>query len=232
MIIFLHGYLESSDIWNQIVDAFEEQIFCIDLLGHGKNPIVEFKTIQDMGSDVLAKVKELDPTHYSIVGHSMGGYVALDILERDPRCQKVLLLNSNFWEDSVEKKRDRERVVEAVRHNKSRFIKEVIPNLFADATSYSEMVEKLIQQAEQMSESGISNASLAMRDREDKTDLVKARTSDVIIVQGLKDTVMPIETMKQNLPQGVAMEILNTGHMSWCEAPSETTELIRKYLGN
>lgn len=229
-IVFLHGYLESSGIWESIVTDVKANCICLDLLGHGANEQDDFNSISDMSLDVLQELQERRVSNYSVVGHSMGGYVALDLMERDPCCEKIMLLNSNFWEDSAGKKKDRLRVVEAVKHNKNRFLQEVIPNLFAHPEDHEEEVGLLIREAAMMSVEAIGNASLAMRSRSDRTDLVRSRLKDVVVVQGEMDAVMPPEDMREKIPEGVSFELLPCGHMSWCELPMETAQLIQRYL--
>lgn len=229
-IVFLHGYLESSEIWKELVSDLDTDCVCPDLLGHGANKMHDFSSIEQMSYDVLHILDEHGVSEYNIVGHSMGGYVALDLLERDPRCKKIILLNSNFWEDSPEKKYDRLRVVEAVQHNKKRFIREVIPNLFANPAGFESIIQGLIEKAEGMSAEAIGNASLAMRARSDKTSLAKKRFKDITIVQGSLDNVMPMALMTSMVPEGIALEVLHCGHMSWCESKEETVQLIKKYL--
>lgn len=229
-IVFLHGYLESSDIWEEIISELEVNCLCPDLLGHGANKSDQFCTVEEMSDGVFGMLNQRGISNYSVVGHSMGGYVALDLLEHDPRCQKVVLLNSNFWEDSPEKKQDRLRVVEAVKHNKNRFIREVIPNLFANPEEYESVIQGLVSKAEGMSAEAISNASLAMRARPDKTSLVLKKIKDVIIIQGAYDNVMPSSLMRSMAPKGIALEVLDCGHMSWCESKDKTVQLIKRYL--
>lgn len=222
--------MESAEIWNDITDELNVNAICPDLLGHGNNRIDTFSSVSQMTDAILKVLDDLNAPEYNVVGHSMGGYVALDLFEKDARCQKVMLLNSNFWEDSAEKKQDRLRVVDAVRHNKNRFIKEVIPNLFADPNDFEEVIQGLVEKAKGMSAEAIGNASLAMRARHDKTELVRSHSHDIVVVQGASDTVMPIEIMRSMLPEDVVMEVLKSGHMSWCEAKDETIQLMRQYL--
>ncbi|MEZ4841625.1 MAG: hypothetical protein R2821_08975 [Flavobacteriaceae bacterium] len=58
------------------------------------------------------------------MGHSIGGYVALAIAEMKPNNIKGLcLMNSAAQEDSEEKKKNRDRAIKAVKHNKRTFIR-------------------------------------------------------------------------------------------------------------
>lgn len=103
-VVLLHGYLESKAIWKNIADGLEFNVITLDLLGHGMNKADNFGSITEMAFDVREKLKDLKIANYSVVGHSMGGYVALELFQKDSNCEEVVLLNSNFWEDSEEKK--------------------------------------------------------------------------------------------------------------------------------
>ncbi len=68
------------------------------------------------------------------MGHSMGGYVALSILETLNNSVKgIVLLNSTVHADSEERKVNRGRAVFALKRNKDGFISMAISNLFTDA---------------------------------------------------------------------------------------------------
>jgi pimeloyl-ACP methyl ester carboxylesterase len=229
-VLLLHGYLESKEIWSYLIEGLNFNVITLDLLGHGTNRSDDFDSISEMADDVRAKLKSKNIFYYSVVGHSMGGYVALDLFENDDNCEQLVLLNSNFWEDSDEKKEDRLRVIDAVKHNKHRFIKEVIPNLFANPNGYKEIIARLITVAGMMSEDAISNASLAMRNRSDKTFLIESSPDKIMVIQGSDDPVMPLEKMLSKLPQDVRLEQLFGGHMSWCESKDQVTSLLNAFL--
>jgi predicted alpha/beta hydrolase family esterase len=66
-----------------------------------------------------------------LVGHSMGGYVALAFAELYPEYVKGLaLLNSTARADSEERKQNRDRAIKAVKHSFINFISLSIANLF------------------------------------------------------------------------------------------------------
>jgi pimeloyl-ACP methyl ester carboxylesterase len=83
-----------------------------------------------------------------LVGHSMGGYVALQLKKCAPqRIKKVVLLNSHPWEDSALKKSDRLRIAEIAYKAKSLFIQQAIPALFYDSDGFKLQINQLIQDA-------------------------------------------------------------------------------------
>lgn len=229
-VLFLHGYLESKEIWKELAERLNFSVITLDLLGHGANSQDDFSTISEMAQDVMSRLRGQNVLSYSIVGHSMGGYVALELFEKDENCQEVVLLNSNFWEDSDEKKRDRLRVIDAVNHNKLRFLKEVIPNLFANPQDYKGLIDELVKTASQMTEKEIGNASLAMRNRKDRTFLLESNPDKVLVIQGVDDPIMPLKMMQSKIPQKVRLEQLPGGHMSWCESQLQLADLLNYFF--
>ena len=157
-IILLHGFLESSFMWQDYTSRWNKnyKVIAIDLPGHGESlnedemePSIEF-----MAEKVLEVLSDLKIRSFSIVGHSMGGYVALSIKNKSINnlikmfdCHKVVLLNSNFWVDSDLKKNDRLRVAEIVFQNKDLFLHTAIPNLFNEPNKYKNQISIFISWA-------------------------------------------------------------------------------------
>ncbi len=229
-VVLLHGYLESKAIWKNIADGLEFNVITLDLLGHGMNKADNFSSITEMAFDVREKLKDLKIANYSVVGHSMGGYVALELFQKDSNCEEVVLLNSNFWEDSEEKKQDRLRVLDAVAHNKHRFVKEVIPNLFSDPNEFHQVIKSLVSAANKMSENSIKNSAIAMRNRSDKTFLVKSNAEKFLVLQGVEDTLTTANEMRARIPENVRLETIAGGHMGWCESTTNITSLLNEFF--
>jgi pimeloyl-ACP methyl ester carboxylesterase len=80
-IIILHGLFGSSRNWHPIAKILAEKriVYCLDLPNHGQSPSCEQMTYQSMAQAVLDFIKTLDQqcTSVDIIGHSMGGKVAM-----------------------------------------------------------------------------------------------------------------------------------------------------------
>ena len=77
-IVLLHGFLESSNIWNFFIPSLSEkrQVICIDLPGHGKSGnLDEVHSMELMADAVYHVLSHLKIEKVTLVGHSMGGYV-------------------------------------------------------------------------------------------------------------------------------------------------------------
>jgi len=235
-VVFLHGFLESIKMWEHLdLESFPFDSLLIDLPGHGYStheseatPSIDYYT-----SKVEELLNALRLNNFiGIVGHSMGGYVALDLKKKSLKTIKVVLLNSNFWADSEHKKKDRLRVADIVMKNKSLFIKEAIPNLFLDKILFSDEIYKLIEESSKMTSFSIAFAALSMRERKDNATLLNDFSDDFLVIQGEKDTIVPFEEMlfqSKNIP--FKMEVIeNSGHMSFLENSNRINFLLHEFF--
>lgn len=233
--VFLHGFLESSGMWEYLrLRSLPGTNVFIDLPGHGKSELgdVDNPSMNAMMEEVLVVLDQLQIDKYHLVGHSMGGYVAIELKKHDSRCKKVILLNSNFWADSAEKKNDRLRVAEIVMTAKRKFLQESIPGLFLKPVERKEEIASLLEEADQMEESAIAYASLAMRSRDNNKQLLIDHLKDFLIIQGKEDAVVPIDQMRSELGElPVALEVLSPcGHMAHIEQSDLVLSLMNGFL--
>lgn len=235
-VIFLHGFLESMGMWN-FIDMNQLPFKCvlIDLPGHGDSELWdanETPSLNFMAAEVQKVIQFLGIDSYHVVGHSMGGYIALILKESDANCQKVVLLNSTFKADSEQKKRDRVRVADLALQAKNLFIQEAIPRLFYRFDKDEIVVKNLIEEAKQMDGQAIANAALAMRERRDTFHLFTDFSADIFIVQGKSDPLISCESMKEDMVNhsNQLFVLEEVGHMSHVENPKSTLQLLRMIL--
>jgi pimeloyl-ACP methyl ester carboxylesterase len=203
----------------------------IDLPGHGDSSLEDRQepSIEFMADEVEKILIQQDVEKFHIVGHSMGGYVALMLKAKMSNCDKVILLNSNYWADSKTKQKDRDRVSKIAYKAKDYFLLEAIPNLFSDRKKYKKEINKLIEEAKEISSEEIAYASLAMKNRNDFTALLNDK--EYIILHGTLDNFVQIGQFDLELiGRSHFHEIPEAGHMSHIENSSEVMDTLKKYL--
>ncbi len=201
-IVLLHGFLLSSPIWVDLAPKLSKKnkIITIDLPGHGKSECIsEIHTMELMAEVVNHILEENNISIASFIGHSMGGYISLEMKRLDSACDKVVLMNSNFWADSQLKKEDRKRIAKLVKTKKAAFINTAIPGLFMNPDEQFTEVDELIKEAIFISEETVANCSIAMSLRNDNTQVVKDNVDDVLIVQGVLDSVVSQQMMHKKI---------------------------------
>lgn len=233
-VVLLHGFLETHTIWyNLPLNEIKKPILLIDLPGFGKSKMEDDNrpTIWYYAAQVLQLLESYSITKYQVVGHSMGGYVGLELQKKDERLQKLVLLNSNFWSDSPTKMKERTRVADILLKNKDRFIQEAIPNLFIDKEKSKKQIEILLKEAKNGVAEWYAYATIAMRERADFTMYVEQNPSKLAIIHGDLDTLISTSTLLEKKPTSIPLEIeKNSGHMSLFEQPQNTIQLINQLL--
>src|SRR5688572_10399341 len=119
VIVLLHGFLGSHEIWTEFSKKLSKRfrIIAIDLPGHGDTPSIGYyHSMEMLAQCVKAVLDKVGVRRYILVGHSMGGYVALTFAELYPEniCG-LCLFNSTSYADSEEKKKERDIVIRLVK---------------------------------------------------------------------------------------------------------------------
>lgn len=234
-IVLLHGFLESSTIWKNVVSAFKEthQIITIDLLGHGKTEKLGYiHSMETMAETVHAVLAELKVEKTSIIGHSMGGYVALAFAEKFPQqLEKLILLNSSTVADSEERKENRDRAKRLVKQNKQAFISMAIKNLFTDENRNALRTEinALVEEAVQLPEEYIIASVEGLKNRKDRTEILQQYSGEKIIIAGKNDPVVPFKEIEAIAEKTNSTFIsFEDGHMSYLENKEELLKVLNE----
>ncbi len=235
LIVFLHGFTESLAIWNNFSEVLSEKyrVICIDLPGHGKSKCIgEVHLMEDMADAVDNVIKKLNIESFIIVGHSMGGYVALSYAEKyADKVKGLCLFHSQAAPDSPEVKANRTRTIEAVKQDHIDFINQFIPDLFAPSNRLRLKTE--IDQIKNDAKAYLTKESIiasqeGMRQRKDKYEFLSKIEIPVLFIAGKQDTRIPLEKVMEQLalPKHAEALILDIGHMGYLEAPKETLSTI------
>lgn len=232
--MLLHGFLESSSIWFDLESSWTRtrQVICIDLPGHGRSDVLEeIHSMELMARSVLAVLDHLNLPQVELLGHSMGGYVALAILELHPdRVFRIGLMNSSTAADSIERKENRERSVVLVNKNKSAFISMALKNLLPSDNYqiFKDSIEKMKVEAVAFPTSGITAALLGMKNRTDRSEVLHSFPGTKYFISGRRDTLLDVEEgKKQAIASGSVYFDVDGGHLSYLENREEVDEIVQ-----
>lgn len=236
-LVFLHGFLENKNLWKEVVPDFtsKHRVICVDLMGHGVSECLGYvHSMEDQADMVFALIHHLKLRKITLIGHSMGGYVALAFAELYPDVVKrLMLVNASSRADSDERKQNRNRAIEVVKKNATAFVSMAIQNLFSEefAQHNQSKISAFKKEALQTPIQGILAAIEGMRDRIDREVLLHFSPYPVMILGGKNDLIVPLETLREecenNETQLVEME---TGHISPLENPQKVSETLKKFL--
>lgn len=238
-VVLLHGFLGSAEIWKGLTQQLKKtyRVIAIDLPGHGESEVIGYAhSMERMASCVKAVMDHLRLKRYVMIGHSMGGYVALAFADLYPdNLRGLCLFHSTAYPDSEQKKIDRKRAIEVVKANKSVYTKTTIANLFAKKNHkyLKDEMAFALSIAKNTSKQGIVAALLGMRDRPARDIILGMVHYPVMMVIGELDNVLPYEQLleqSQLLKQASVLYLEHDGHFGFLESPKASGKAIRKWL--
>lgn len=239
VVVLLHGFLENKDMWKPLQPVFENRYrtIAIDLLGHGETGCVGYvHTMEEQAAMVYEVLKSQSVQKAFIIGHSMGGYIALALAKAYPKLfLGLVLLNSTAKPDTDERKTNRDRAIAAVKENHKTFVTIAVSNLFSISSRdrLQNDIKHIQQEALKTPLQGIIAALEGMKTREDHQAVLKKALFPVLLILGKKDGVLSYEdNIDQSKLTNVTLKILESGHMSHLENTEELSDLLREFLHN
>ncbi len=239
VIVLLHGFMENSSIWGDYIRKLSRgfRVVCVDLPGHGSTDSFGYvHSMELMAEAVMAVLKHLKIRKSHLVGHSLGGYVALAFADQYPDNVKSLtLFHSTAAADSKERKSNRRKAVKIIKQDFSRFVNEAVPALFH--TTAKRPLKRLITKAKKMAlgntVQGVVAAQEGMRARDDRTIIVKFAPYPVHYLLGEYDSILPVEKLKEEASiskKTSVTAIKDCGHMGFWEKPEECYKALHKFI--
>jgi len=236
-IILLHGFLENSSMWNNLIPHLikRNRVICIDLLGHGKTECLGYVHSMDlMAETVNAVLKQIRIQRVKLIGHSMGGYVALAFCDAFPEKVKALcLMNSTSRADSDEKKINRNRAIEAVKNNYKTFVRISISNLFKPSNRLilTKEIEEVTKEALKTPLQGIIAALEGMKNRPDREFILFNSSFKKMMVIGKEDPALDYNSLIEQIQNSNINAVeFPDGHMSHIENIKEFTYNILHFI--
>jgi len=236
-VVLLHGFLENKTMWNTLVPelAKKNRVITIDLLGHGDTECLGYvHSMEDNADIVHAVLHDLKIRKAAIIGHSMGGYVAMAFAELYPEMMKgIVLLNSTSRADSPERKTNRGRAIKAVKQNYTAFVRLSIANLFSEKNREILLNEIETARAEALKTplQGIVASLEGMKIRKDREVILHFAAYPMLLILGKQDPVLNYEENATQI-ENTKVELVNfpDGHMSHIENTEELTKVLVGFL--
>lgn len=235
-VVLLHGYLESMLVWDEFAALLKEsvRVVTIDLPGHGVSMVTsEVHTMEYLAECVALAMEALGIERYSVVGHSMGGYVALAMVEKyASRLESIVLLSSTTSADSQEKCDRRRREIELIKAGKKNMLARLVPHAgFAPENvqrlkDYIEDIGELILMTE---DEGVIAILGGMIERKSRGELLRQSGVPHMFIFGRHDYYIPVETAEEMIaadPTARVVWLEHSGHMGFYEEPELCAQAI------
>lgn len=234
-IVLLHGFCETHQIWDGLAEelAKDSRVITPDLPGFGQSQLIPQPfTIDDIGERLIDWFSRMKINKPVIIGHSLGGYVALAMAQKDPGSLAGLgLFHSTAFADSEEKKLNRDKTIDFVRKNGvAPFVETFVPGLFYQKENPA--IDFVKQIANTTRIETLIGYSLAMKNRSGREGFLKSFCCPVLVVGGIHDSVIAISMLQQIsmlAPKTIFEQLENTGHMGMFESQADSLTCIRKF---
>ena len=236
-IVLIHGFLENKTMWKNIAPILSQRnrVISIDLLGHGDTACLGYVHSLELFAEAIeAALKHLKLRRYFIVGHSLGGYVALTLADRNPDAIKGLcLLNSTSNEDDEERKALRIRANKMVQNNFENLVRMSFVNLFTETSrnAFRKEINLALKEALKTPVQGYIAANEGMGLRPNQNHVLANNSFKKLIIAGKKDPVLSYEkSVEEASATKTELKTLTNGHMSHIENLEELQDLLKEFV--
>lgn len=179
---------------------------------------------------VQAILKEAPPK-FALAGHSMGGWLCLEIMRIAPdRVLKLCLLNTTARMDSAEKRMSRNKMIQKAEQGQFQDVVDgLVGRLVDNPLAKGDVKTMFLDQGKDT----FVHQEQAMIKRDDSMSILPTISCPALVVHARQDNVFSLEEHQELVDRikGAKLAIIeDSGHMSPMEAPQAITALLRFWL--
>lgn len=226
-LVFLPGLMQDAR-------AFLPQIVA---LGQGR-VVQVFVGDNDTVEKLSAQVVYAMQTDVTLIGHGLGGNVALDVLRRAPdRVARLILLATDPLPETAQIAAEREaRMVAARAGRLKQAIAEDVPeSALAEGPDRAQIMLLQRDMAFGLGEGVYLRQSKALQRRPDQQKVLRTATTPTLFIAGKQDSVVPVrrqEFARDLMPSSALKVLSDAGHLPMLEQPEAVTRAISAFLAD
>ena len=232
-VVLLHGFCENSTCFSKQVFFLQQhfQVITPDLPGFGNSEPIENTSIEKMADEVKYILEKENISSCVMLGHSMGGYVALAFAKKYVHLLTGFgLIHSTAYADSDERKLKRDQAIKVIEEKGAElYVQNFIPPLFSNSFTDNKIIDELIVEAKRSTSKGLIESLRAMKTREDCTKLLQQTALPVLFCVGKNDTIIPEKDMFYQASlckQSQIAYLQHSAHMGYIEEAEKCAEAI------
>ena len=215
-IVLMPGMMCSQDVFSHQINVLENFFNVI---------VIEFNEHCDIELGVKNLASNL-PNKFHLLGHSMGGIVAMELVKQhSKRVLSLALLNTNPYEEKEEVKDRRNKTLkeldtlDLITLMKSDYISRYFPD---DCRDKNKLIQQCVDMASILDKKVFYNQSVALRDRKDRTSILENVDCKTLIICGERDQLCPVSyhsDMNKMIKNSDLIVLEGVGHMPIIECP-------------
>jgi pimeloyl-ACP methyl ester carboxylesterase len=240
-VMLVHGFGEDGNVWDKQIEYLKTKYHLLvpDLPGSGRSEMIDDMSMEGMAEVLHTIIHEENVDKCTAIGHSMGGYITLALVESYWNHVNAFgLFHSSAFPDTEEKKQTRKKGIEFIKqHGAFEFLKTSIPNLFSPGSKeqIANSINEFIESLKDFTPVSLISYYEAMMKRSDRTDILKNAKNPVLFIAGEHDNAVPLnDVLKQcHLPEKSYIQVLkNSGHMGMMEETDKANGMLEEFLEN
>lgn len=218
-LILIPGLLSDKTVWEHQTSHLSDiaNIIVPDLSGA--------RTFSEMVDRIMKEA----PEHFMLAGHSMGGRLVFEIIQRFPdRVTKLCFLATSAASDTSEKKTLRKSIIRAAKKEEYKEIITQIANLLTYKTEVKNDVIKMFLK----NKDSLIKQEKAMLVQKNYIPLLKNIKQPTLVMVGNQDKqfLQSSIAIAKGIKQAKLNIINNCGHMLTIEKPEKVTLLMREWI--
>jgi pimeloyl-ACP methyl ester carboxylesterase len=176
------------------------------------------------------------PPRFALAGHSMGGYIAFEIMRQAPeRVAKLALINTRARPDTAEvTARRQDQMVRAAGGGFHGVLDEMFPDLVHPSRHGDAALRQLIHDmGDDVGAEAFIRQQTAIIGRPDSRPTLAWIKCPTLVLTGDQDNTIPNALsmeMASGIPGAKLVVLPNCGHMPQPEAPQATAEALTEWL--
>ena len=225
-LVLLPGLLNTRRVFEQQIEALSDIADCI---------VPELWRHDTMGAMAEATLAMAPPT-FALVGFSMGGYVAFEILRGAPgKVERLALMDTQAVPDSAESTKRRRALLEQTKIGRFHGVQRTLlpqlvhPRHIDDAA----ISQPIFDMAQEIGAEGFVSEQRAIIDRADSRHMLVDIDIPTVVIVGRQDQVTPLprsQEMAADIANSRLIVLEDCGHMSPLEKPADVTAALRRWL--
>lgn len=239
-VVLLHGFPFDGRMWQATGKALSDagyKVIVPDLRGHGKSPVAPSARMEEMARDVSSLLESLGVRKAVVLGFSMGGYVALQMMARDTELVRVaVLVDTRAGSDDAAGKQGRATLAAKVKEvGMQATVDAMMPKLLhPDTRSKRPEVAKTLEKLMlEQNPAGAIAAIHGMAERPDMKGKLRFYQLPALVMVGEGDQITPMEAAS-SLAQAISYSqyeiVPGAGHAMPLEQPAAFHRILLDWL--
>lgn len=227
-VVFLPGLLCNERLWAEQVDGLSDM---------ANTTVARLDQADSMAALASSVLNQSPSGEFVLVGMSMGGYVALEIMRQQPRrVRGLVLISTSARPDTPEVTEARRGLMRLSGHDLDLVIEQLLPKLLHESRlNDADSAGVMREMAQEMGADVFKRQQEAIIGRPDSRPDLPEITCPTLIVCGRDDKTTPVEVhneMAELIPCAQLSILENCGHLAPLEQATAVTRELRNWLQN